>query len=190
MNKEAKIKEGFEKLRAISSNTFAAIVDSVDKQEATCSVYTDTNDKEGSMIFNVRLRAAIDNQAIGLNVFPASGKCVLISRIGSADIYYITQHTEIEEVVLFVADSKITVSNNGIIVNEGENGGLIKIKELTDKLNDLIDAFKTHTHSGVITAVTGGSGAPAVGTPGNTSKITTQVHVFQQSDYENEKIKH
>ena len=77
-----------------------------------------------------------------------------------------------------------------IAINGGKNKGLINIEDLTDKLNALVDWCENHTHSGVITAVSGGSGAPAVGTPGNTGKPITAPNTFNQSDYEDDKITH
>ena len=67
---------------------------------------------------------------------------------------------------------------------------MIKIKLLTDKINDLVSWCKSHEHSGVITAVTGGSGTPAVGTPGNTGHAVVGPDIFNIDDYENTKFKH
>ena len=53
-----------------------------------------------------------------------------------------------------------------------------------------MDWCKNHTHDGVITAVSGGSGSPATGTPGNTGKPITTPNDFDKSDYEDDKITH
>ncbi|WP_053405183.1 hypothetical protein [Persicobacter sp. CCB-QB2] len=39
----------------------------------------------------------------------------------------------------------------------------------------LVDAYNQHTHDKVIVTVTGGSGAPAVGTPGNSGTTSNSV---------------
>jgi hypothetical protein len=48
-------------------------------------------------------------------------------------------------------------------------------EEVAAFVQPLVDAFNQHTHAGVITAVTGGSGAPAVGIPGSTQTTTSTV---------------
>lgn len=75
-----------------------------------------------------------------------------------------------------------------ITFNKGNNQGLVKIQELTDKLNNLVNevetlrnTFNTHTHSGVTTGP---------GISGITSQIVNKpITKFNKSDYENSKIK-
>lgn len=75
-----------------------------------------------------------------------------------------------------------------ITFNQGNNQGLVKIQELTDKLNNLVsevetlrNTFNTHTHSGVSTGP---------GISGITNKIVSKpITKFNKSDYENSKIK-
>jgi hypothetical protein len=57
---------------------------------------------------------------------------------------------------------------------------LVKIQELTDKLNALVNSFNSHTHPFV--------GVPPT-SPGATSPTAAQAQPFNKSDYENEKIK-
>lgn len=74
--------------------------------------------------------------------------------------------------------------------NGGANSGLIKIVELESKLNELVNKFNNHVHSGVITEVTGGGGALAVGTPGNSDTPTSTADSFDKADFEDSKITH
>ena len=60
-------------------------------------------------------------------------------------------------------------------------GGLINIEQLTNKINDLVNTFNSHTHNvtvshpgGTFTTVKPGSSASS----------------FKKGDYEDEKIKH
>jgi predicted transcriptional regulator len=74
------------------------------------------------------------------------------------------------------------VNSGTIEINGGKFGGLVKIQELTDKLNALADAFNSHTH----TVATTGTAAAQSGTAAATM---ARVQRFNKSDYENEKIK-
>ncbi len=125
----------------------------------------------GGSYTKVRLNAV--NSENGIYIKPAVGSIVLVSHLNEIDCY-VSMFSTVDE----------------IIFDGGKNGGLIKIVELENKLNALVDTFNNHVHSGVITAVSGGSGAPAVGTPGSSGKSTTSASSFDKSDFENEKIKH
>lgn len=91
-----------------------------------------------------------------------------------------------------VKDTTIEASSEGVVINGGDFGGLIKIQQLTDKINDLIDAFNSHTHeipSGSV-AVTGSATAQANPAPVSVPAIMSPHTKVQVSDYENEKVKH
>lgn len=77
-----------------------------------------------------------------------------------------------------------------IVFNGGELGGLVKIQELTDKLNELVDWCKNHKHTGVITAVSGGSGAPAVGTTGVSGTADSIPDKLNKDDFEDKNVIH
>lgn len=62
-----------------------------------------------------------------------------------------------------------------IIINGGENGGLINIGQLVENLNNLINIFNNHTH-------------PA--TSGTTSPTASQMPTIKQDDIEDKKITH
>jgi hypothetical protein len=69
------------------------------------------------------------------------------------------------------------------VINGGNNDGIIKINKLTQKLNDLVDAFNNHIHT---TDATVGA-TTAVGT---ISAPTPQAQNFNKTYYENDKILH
>lgn len=87
-------------------------------------------------------------------------------------------------------DGDVNLNVDGTInYNQGINEGMVKIKELTDKLNQLVTElnnlrtlFNTHTHFGVK------SGPDTSATPVQIS--TSPFSPFNKSDYENTKIKH
>jgi hypothetical protein len=121
---------------------------------------------------NVMLNVAFE----GIIVKPKKGSHVIITRLSNVD-YYVSQYSKIDDIIIN--------ADNDIVINGGKNEGLVKIKELTEKLNALVsdfnafvDIYSSHTH-----AVSGAStGAPSV--PATATKI------FNQSYYENTKIKH
>lgn len=127
---------------------------------------------DGTEYFDVQLKAAINAKG-GMIILPVVGSTVLVNSIERSSRLYVAMFSEIDKVIF----------------NNGESG-MVRIEKLTEKLNELVDAFKDHVHSGVITQVSGGSGSPAVGTPGNTGKPTSDVEHFQQSDYEDEHLKY
>lgn len=148
------------------SGVFPATVDVVSGEVANVTAL------DGTKYLDVQLKSSINGKG-GMIITPVVGSTVLVERIEGSNRLFIAMFSEIEEIVF----------------NQGENGMVI-IDKLTKKLNELVKAFNSHIHSGVITAVSGGSGTPAVGTPGNSAKPTTEASEFKQSDYEDKKIKH
>ena len=78
-------------------------------------------------------------------------------------------------------------SDGTIIFNQGSNAGMVKIKELTEKLNKLVQEverlrtlFNSHTHPGVQP----GGGITSV----TTSPYSQPITQFNKDDYENTKI--
>lgn len=83
----------------------------------------------------------------------------------------------------------MTLDGNKLSLNGDQFGGLIKIEELTNKLNDLVNAFNSHVHSLVNVPITTSQG-PGNIVSGNTLEITTKTSRFNKSDYENSKVVH
>lgn len=120
-----------------------------------------------------------------LAVYPKVGSTAVISYVnGDSSTPYIVACTEVDRVAIKIGEATINVSEDTITFNGGDNGGMVLVNELTDKLNQLrqqIDAIQTaianHTHA-----------TPAGKTTGT---VYTRVNVssFDASDYENDKIK-
>jgi hypothetical protein len=160
--------------------TFAAQVNSIDG--ATCKVERVLDGKEFD---GVRLNAHITVDS-GLVTVPKTNSYVLVTEI-DGDKWFVSQFSEIDKITIDI-DSEV-------VINGGENGGLIKIEELQSRLKALESKFNSHVHSGVIIAVAGGSGAPATGIAGNSGAPTSTSNEFQVQNshpynYENDKIKH
>jgi len=131
----------------------------------TCDVTPISGD---APIKNVRLNTTVTGSQ-GILITPVVGKPVLVIMINRADAF-VAMFSEIES----------------ITIDGGTNDGLIKINDLTSKLNTLIsqvNALKNdyvmHTHP----TPAGASSAPTVPFTGTFSN-------FSKNDYENAKIKH
>jgi len=83
--------------------------------------------------------------------------------------------------------TSIKVDGANIIINGGENRGMVKIIELTNKINQLIAWAKIHTHSIPAGAMFCG-GDP--NSAGFTIKPVIEPSNFDLTDYENTRIKH
>ncbi len=138
----------------------------------TCTVRIGDAELEG-----IRLRASLSNRERQMLVVPKVGSAVTLGCL-TADLnnMVVLQVDEIES----------------ITINGGELGGLIKIQELTDKLNELVDKFNSHTHtiasSGI--QVTGTAVAQTNQAPVTVPAVTSKAKKFNTSDYEDETVTH
>lgn len=171
MDDFSRIKRSIRQIAGHREMLYVGRVKSVDGE--TCTVQFDD-----LTLSDVRLRAVVNGKESKMLITPACGSYVTVIDPDNAmtDLLVIA-YSEIE---------KVEIDCDKVSFNGGENDGLIKITELTNKLNELVDAFNKHTHSGVITAVTG----QAVGKPGNTGTPVSTAETFTKSDYEDEKVKH
>lgn len=140
---------------------YQGIVKSV--EGITCTVSFGSLDVEG-----VRLRASLTENESNLLIVPKTGTAVTVGSLSG----------DLAQLVVLAVDEVESITING-----GKLGGLINIEVLTDKINELVDAFNEHTHqvntTGSATSQTGTAAAPA-------SKAAS----FDKKDYEDNKITH
>lgn len=175
---------------------FPAVVKSVDKTARTCTVRVNDNVD----IEDVRLYAVVDDKLKGFCMIPAKDSTVLVGRIANSNELYVTTFSVIDEIIGTIGskdEMKVSVSTDGIVFNDGNNGGLINIATLTEKINDLIKAFNDHTHTiaSISTTVTGTLSAGAVSGSGTASNVSvpapkSKASELNKDDYEDTKIKH
>lgn len=103
------------------------------------------------------------------------GKMLITPKIGSA-VTIGSLSGDLAELVVLQVDHIET-----IVINGGKLGGLINIEQLTDKINELVEAFNGHTHQ-VTVSHPGGTFT--------TVKPTSSAKSFKKDDYEDVKIKH
>ncbi|MEG1998452.1 MAG: hypothetical protein RRY55_01310 [Bacteroidales bacterium] len=178
MDAYSSIKKSIRDMTSVSnaSTLFTAKVKSVNGE--TCTIEVD-----GCTLTDVRMRAVINGNSSKILITPSTDSYVLVADLSdNLSQLAVVSYSEVQKIEID--------SSDGIIINGGDLGGMIKIQELTKKLNDLVDWCKRHVHSGVITAVSGGSGAPAVGTLGSSAAPTPAPSSFNKEDYEDTKLKH
>ncbi|MBE9468971.1 MAG: hypothetical protein IMY72_11730 [Bacteroidetes bacterium] len=155
-------------LKIIKDNTHLFITEgsviSIDKDKNICNV--DRGDLPE--LLNVRLNSVLEAGTKVITIYPTIGSKVLCAMIeNNPTDAFLLSTTDIDE----------------IIINGGENGGLIKISELVDKVNQLEDKMKSHQH---LYVNAGGTPTPTtVDVATNPEFVNTVVE-----DIENEKIKH
>ena len=81
-----------------------------------------------------------------------------------------------------IKGSNITVNAEKITINGGKNNGLIKIAELTSKINEFISKFNEHTH--LVPGVMAGNASATA------SAISPSASSLNKDDYEDTKVKH
>ena len=92
------------------------------------------------------------------------------------------------DLIIQAGDSVCISGKNGVAINEGDNGGVINIQQLTDKLNNLQQEleqlrslFNSHTHTSA------SSGSP---TSPNLQPATSPFSKFNKEEYEDTKFIH
>jgi len=182
-------------------------VDDINKDARTIDV---SPLDESAPILGVNLQANQD-ETDGFVAFPKKGAHVVVAFLSDATAVAVV-FGAVESVIWTIGEDKpveITAEKSNLKIsigdttieaddqkqikfNGGENDGLVIIKNLTDKINELVDAFNNHTHllaSGAV-AVAGSPAAQSNPAPINIPAITSKATKLNKSDYENTKIKH
>lgn len=100
--------------------------------------------------------------------------------------------TDPDEVNVTVGNSKVRITPDLIEMNEGSLDGLVIVGKLTERLNRLqqqIEAIQSAIASHSHLVATSGSAKQQVGNTTTTTYAKVNVDSFDNSDYENEKIK-
>lgn len=164
-------------------------VDAVDKDARTVDC---TPIDEGAPLLGVNLQANQESK-FGVVVYPRVGSYVVVGFVvdGSAGVVLMTDDVESIEMVVKDDNTSLKITEDGIVMNGGDLGGLVKVEELTSKLNELIDAFNNHTHtlSAYTVNVEGSPSKQSNTAPITVPAITSKHTKVKRGDYENEKVK-
>lgn len=137
-------------LQLIKQNTqvdlIPGIVKSVDKKEKTCVVLPLDDSAE---FIDVKLKPIIDSNENdnGILIFPSINSYVIVGCLNGDDTNTIViEYSKIDSLSIVVGkEFKLELNKNGelkinakkTVFNNGKNGGLTKVKELTSKINTL-----------------------------------------------------
>lgn len=155
---------------------------SVDQDVYTMSVEL----SEGVIAHDVRL-SAITETYLGMIPIPKEKSHVVIAKLEGGVDYVLLQASELDKWLLKIGSQTLEIDSAGFVFNGGNNSGLVKVVELTGKLNAIenklnnhLIAYNAHTH---IDALTGASATPL---PLDPTPLATTV----QAQIENTDIKH
>lgn len=178
-------------------------VDAVDKEARTVDC---TPLDESAPMLGVNLQANQESK-FGIVVYPRVGSYVVVGFVadGSAGVVLATDDIESIEIVVSDKTSRVLIdeervridvdeetsaelTKDGVVLNGGSLGGLVKVEELTDRLNTIekdINSLKQAFSGWTPTPQDGGAGLKAAAT--NWAKQT--LRLTKRGDYENEKVK-
>ena len=180
-------------------------VDTVDKDVRTVDC---TPIDEGAPLLGVNLQANQESK-FGVVVFPRVGSYIVVGFVaeGSAGVVLMTDDIESIEVVVSDDSSRMVIDENGaridvgdnisvevtkdgVVLNDGSLGGMVKLQELNsnlDQLKSYVETMKTAISTGLnavgaSTAASGAAGAAAFDLAMSAALISFQ-------DMENKKVK-
>ena len=179
-------------------------VDAVDKDARTVDC---TPLDEGAPLLGVNLQAN-QGSKFGIVVFPRVGSYVVVGFVadGSAGVVLLTDDVESVEVVISESTARIEadeegvhvrmgddtsaeLTGEGVILNGGSFGGMVKAEQLTQRINAIekdINTLKNVFSAWVTTPNDGGAALKLAASTWADSPLT----LTQRSDYENGKVKH
>jgi len=172
--------------KAIPMQVTEGTVTEVNKTERTCTVERE----DLPALFDVRLSAILNPGDNLVTIFPRSGSRVLCALVEGqpADAFVLTA-TEVEEVSGKVGEVSLLWNAEGVILNGGKLGGLVKAKVLEAQLNKL-----TARVDGIISALNGGTPVAQDGGAALIASINAALAALTDkenfSSLENEKVKH
>jgi hypothetical protein len=148
-------------------------------KDDTCTVaIAGKNEQEFT---GVRLRAIVNNgKEDTLLITPKKDSMVLIADLsrGERRDLAVIQYTEVESIDVKIGETRVFIDKEGVVFNEGELKGMVKVDELVDKLNVLEDRLPSHKHT-----------CPGA-TPPLSDNLTLSITQTKPEDLVNDKVTH
>ena len=178
MDRSKEIKEVIKSIAGVPGMMFVmGKVESVGDE--TCSVKI----ADRLVINDVRLNASADGNADNILIKPKVGSMVMMADLSGGELRSLV-------VISFSALDTMTVMFDGeVVINGGENEGLVKVVELTKKLNAIendINNLKSIFSSWVPVVYDGGASLKVAAASWAAQTLATT----SQKDIENPEIKH
>ena len=139
MNPLSEIRESIRNMSSGNGGAGIFTAKVLDTDGDTCRV-----DIDGLVVSDVRLRAVVNGEESGILVTPKTGSCVTVADLSGGRLTQcvVIGYSEVEKITI---DAE---AETGIKINGGQNGGLVNIEELVNRLNyienkigDLMDVF-------------------------------------------------
>ena len=164
--------------RAVGGDQQAMVaeVSAVAPEDLTCTLID-----EGVEYYGVRLQPIVEGKE-GLRLLPAVGSIALAIRIEGGDLF-VVMSSQYEAIGLKIEDTSLEVTKEGIAVDGGENGGMVKIEPLMQFLQNIYQDLQT-LKSLLQTHPVAGNGAPLA------MVFQPQTNKPNRQDIENERVKH
>lgn len=124
-------------------------------------------------VSGIRLRASEAANDSQMLIVPRKDTAVIVGSLSG----------DLSQLVVLSVDAIDRIEING-----GQLGGLINIQQLTDKINELVDAFNSHTHTIPTGAVKCGT-YPSVA-PVTVPAVMKKANKLRKGDFEDETVKH
>lgn len=165
---EQEVRQLLAQFIGVNKPTLLATVKSVDKIENICVV-----DDDGTEIPGIRLRC-ITGENNGIVAYPKKGAYVLCVKVEDTEEWAVIKASEYESIEMTI---------ESLVINGGDNGGLVKIDAMIDWMQKVYADLQT-LKTELSTWTVAGNGAPLalVFNPTAPNPI--------KSDFEDTKIKH
>lgn len=157
----------------------------------SCSGYTCTIQMDTLQLKDVRLRAVVNNNEDKVLITPKAGSYVLVYDMSGGKMrdLVVVSCSEVEKIEIKTENTTVDIDKNGVMINGGNLGGLVKIEKLTNKLNAIendINNLKSAIEAWTPAPQDGGAALKGVVSTWSSQKLS----VTQKNDYEDTKVKH
>lgn len=187
MSRRDKIRTGIEllALRALPQQLRLGTVKAVDEEAQTCTVEVE----EGYTLYDVRLTPVAGASVVPI---PAVGSWALAAAIENDESFtYMVSASALDKLRAKIGDVTVEVTGDGVTLNGGDLGGLVKVNALVDDLNAIkrdLNNLKTVFQGWTPVAQDGGAALKTALT--TAAWPTTKLETTKASDLEDDKIKH
>lgn len=162
-----------------------ATVKSVDSQKRVCEAVPIDGT---ATLFDVKMQAN-ESQTNGFLVIPKVGSKVIVTFMNQTSAF-LSLCAEIDSFEVILGEKSIKLTSDGLVLNGGNNGGLIVIEMLIKELGKL-QAYTQAIGNAIIgTSIVQGDGGATLKTTVTNALTSKTVGNFSSSNMENQNVKH